>query len=365
MIVMTSLPSPPIISPGIPIVYSPRYNIHFFGLETLLHSFDSKKYGRIFQMLGQKFGLTLQDVYQPEPLAPKLLELVHTPKYLASLEQSAVAARVAEVPPLALLPNFLIQARLLEPMRLATSGTLLAADLALQRGWAINLSGGYHHAKPNKGEGFCFFADIPLTLHILFQHASAPIHKALIVDLDAHQGNGYSTCFAYKDFTTEQSPSDLAREVEDRNELVYVKDSRIHVYDIYNQDIYPNDHFAQNFITYNHPVRSNINDTAYLSLLRRTLPAALDASRPDLLVYNAGTDIFELDPLGHMKITAQGIIERDEFVFHECRQRRIPVLMVLSGGYTKQSASIIADSIANLHEQGLISLHRLATTGAT
>lgn len=238
------------------------------------------------------------------------------------------------------LPNFIIQRRILNPMRLATAGTVLAVELALQRGWAINLAGGYHHAKPDNGEGFCFFADIPLAVK---KQLEKGLKRVLIVDLDAHQGNGYVTLFAQNLQTT--APDDLQ----------YVKDSRVHIFDMYNSLIYPGDSFAKQFITYDHPLR-NPSSAKYLKILFDNLPAALEASRPDLLFYNAGTDIFEGDALGQLQVTAQGIVDRDEFVFRQAKERGIPIAMVLSGGYTPESARIIADSISNLHDKGLISL---------
>ena len=144
----------------------------------------------------------------------------------------------------------------------------------------------------------------------------------MIIDLDAHQGNGHEDFFKAED--------------------------RVAIFDIYNSEIYPHDYAARTRIDYNYPVASGIADEEYLKLLSEKLPAALDESKPNFIIYNAGSDIFEEDPLGRMKISAQGISKRDELVFKFARERNIPILMVLSGGDTKKSAGIIGKSIENI-----------------
>jgi histone deacetylase 11 len=226
-------------------------------------------------------------------------------------------------------------------MKLATSGTILACQLALEQGWSINLSGGYHHAKPDRGEGFCVFADIPLAIRKLPE----TISKVLIVDLDAHQGNGFQTIFA-----------SIGQSEQGRSEVEYSDRPEIAVLDIYNKNVYPNDTFAKKFIRFNGAISSGTSDAEYFDILQNLLPSALQDHRPQIVIYNAGTDIFEEDPLGGLSITREGIIRRDEFVFKSCRDLNIPIAMVLSGGYTSASAEIISSSIINLHDKGIIRL---------
>ena len=304
----------------LPIVYSDEYNISFMGLENL-HPFDSKKYGRVFEMLSERIGLTSTDTYQPDEIADDELLEIHQPEYLESLKDSSTVARIAEVEILALLPNSVLQNGLLKPMRYATAGTLMGSDLALKHGWAINLSGGYHHAKRDCGSGFCYFADIPLAVKKL-RSVNTDI-KILVIDLDAHQGNGVSD--------TLKSFSDVS------------------ILDIYNYELsFPNDIAAEKKVNFPCPVPADIEDADYLSMVERVVPEAMDVSQADFVIYNAGTDIYREDPLGAMNISREGIIKRDEIVFSNAKDRGIPILMVLSGGYTKASASIIADSIVNL-----------------
>lgn len=326
---------------SLPIVYHPHYNIGLCGLENVLHSFDTKKYGRIHDSLCSTFGLNAADFHSPGPLDAVDLHLVHTKEYLASLHYSTTVAAIAEVPPLAYFPSFLVKNTILYPMKLATSGTILASQLALEHGWAINLSGGYHHAKADRGEGFCVYADIPLAIRKL----PVSVDKVLIVDLDAHQGNGFQTIF-----------SAIGQDESGKSAVEFVPVPEVAILDMYNKDVYPHDSFAKQFIGYKGEMASGTKDDVYLETLHHLLPLAISEHQPKIVFYNAGTDIYEHDPLGGLKISREGIIARDEFVFSQCRARNIPVVMVLSGGYTRESANIISSSIANLHEKGLIKL---------
>lgn len=309
----------------LPIVYSSRYNITLLGIQRL-HPFDSEKYGRVFDFLKREGILNGSNHHEPKQVKRETLLKVHTKEYLKKLRRSRNVAAIAEVRQLRFLPNFLLQWRFLRPMRYATAGTMQGGELALKHGWAINLSGGYHHAKSNYSSGFCFYADISLAA---YQHLDRfPDQKVMIVDLDAHQGNGF--------------------------EAIHGDDERLPAFDMYNGSIYPNDLPARKFIKYNYPLMPGTSDISYLNTLQKVLPAALDKEKPDFLIYNAGSDIYEKDPLGGLRISAAGILVRDETVFQEAKKRGIPILMVLSGGYTAESAGLIGSSIRNLWRKKII-----------
>ena len=305
----------------LPLVYHNDYNICFFGLENL-HPFDSKKYGKIYKYLIDKVGIGENQFHKPEEVTDEQLKKVHSQEYLKTLHDSAskTFAQIIEIDLFRFLPNFITRKKALWPMRLATGGTLKATELAFKHGWAINLSGGYHHAKKDKGGGFSAYADIPLAAYNVFE--KDPNAKIMIVDLDAHQGNGH--------------------------EAILGPDKRVTIFDVYNGSIYPQDHQVKRYIKFDYPVESYIQDKAYLKIISEKLPEAIDTVKPDLIVYNAGTDIFEKDPLGRMGISKDGIKNRDEFVFSQALAHNIPIVMVLSGGYTKESAGIIGKSIENL-----------------
>ncbi|KAF2901613.1 hypothetical protein ILUMI_04570 [Ignelater luminosus] len=311
-----------------PIVYRPEYNVHFFGLEKL-HPFDAGKWGNVFEFL-KKAGLINENtIVKPNEATKEDLLVVHTKKYIRSLKCSLNVARIAEVPPLFLVPNCLVQSGYLKPMRYQTGGSILAGKLAVERGWAINIGGGFHHCRSDAGGGFCPYADITLLIHFLFIHYPLTIQNVMIVDLDAHQGNGYE-----RDF----------------------KDNRnVYIMDVYNRGIYPFDRIAKNAINKQVELLHMTSDTEYLCKIDLNLDKALKEFMPDIIVYNAGTDILEGDQLGCLSISTQGIIQRDEMVFQKARSKRIPIVMLTSGGYLKKTAKIIATSILNLHDLGLIS----------
>uniref|UniRef100_A0A3Q2PD47 Histone deacetylase 11 n=1 Tax=Fundulus heteroclitus TaxID=8078 RepID=A0A3Q2PD47_FUNHE len=308
----------------LPIVYHPDYNITFMGLEKL-HPFDSGKWGKVIHFLKEQF-ITDGNIVEAREATEEDLLVVHSKRYLSRLKWSLVVAKITEIPPLVFLPNALVQRKVLRPLRTQTGGTIMAGKLAVERGWAINV-GGFHHCSSDKGGGFCAYADITLAI----------------------RGNGH--------------------------ERDFLDDSRVFIMDMYNHNIYPGDRFAK-AIKRKVELDWDTEDAEYLQKVELHSEGALNEFHPDILVYNAGTDILDGDPLGGLSISPQqflfervegmsratiidldahqGIVKRDEIVFRAAKQRGIPIFMVTSGGYQKKTARIIADSILNLHQQGLI-----------
>jgi histone deacetylase 11 len=300
----------------IPLVYSPRYNITAFGLERL-HPFDGRKYRRIRDWLVRQALRRRGDFIAPRPCRRAELLRIHSPEYLCSLRDRRVLARILEVPAVRHLPAFLIAWRVLRPMRWAAGGTVLACRLALEKGLAINLGGGYHHAGRDRGAGFCAYADIPLGLHLLRQQDR--IRSALVVDTDAHQGDG--TADAVRPWPW------------------------VHTLDFFETDIFPWPKVEEDVAV---PLPPRTNGAEYLDALREHLPAALDRFHPDLVVYNAGSDVLRSDPLARLMLTAGEMAERDLYVVTEVRQRGVPLAMVLSGGYGPASWEAHARSIEGI-----------------
>ncbi|XP_068107969.1 histone deacetylase 11 isoform X1 [Hyperolius riggenbachi] len=309
-----------------PIVYSAGYNITFMGMEKL-HPFDSGKWGKVINFLREEKLITDDTIVTAKEATEEDLLVVHTRRYLNKLKWSFVVATITEIPPLVVLPNFLVQRRVLRPLRTQTGGTIMAGKLAIDRGWAINVGGGFHHCSSDRGGGFCAYADITLAIKFLFERVEG-ITKATIIDLDAHQGNGH--------------------------ERDFMEDKRVYIMDVYNRHIYPGDTQAKRAIKRRIELDWGTEDQEYLEKVETHVKGALNEITPDVIVYNAGTDILDGDPLGGLSISPQGIIKRDEIVFSVARSRSIPILMVTSGGYQKRTARIIADSILNLHNLGLI-----------
>lgn len=309
-----------------PIIYSPEYNIGFLGLEKL-HPFDAGKWGKVYGFLKDAGMICDDTTVRAAEATERDLLVVHTKGYLNNLKWSINVAQITEVPPVALLPNFIVQRKVLRPFRYHTGGTILAGKLAQERGWAINIGGGFHHCSADRGGGFCAYADITLSIRFMFDRLQG-IAKVLIIDLDAHQGNGH--------------------------ERDFMDDERVYIMDVYNRGIYPHDGYAKRAIKRKVELQHFTDDKIYLALVDRHTKEALEEFEPDAVVYNAGTDILEGDPLGNLSISAQGIIERDKLVFSHVRSRNIPILMVTSGGYQRSTARIIADSVLNLKGHGLI-----------
>ncbi|TRY91510.1 hypothetical protein DNTS_029478 [Danionella cerebrum] len=306
----------------LPIVYSPEYNITFMGLEKL-HPFDAGKWGKVIRFLKEEQLINDEIIVPAREASEADLLVVHTARYLNRLKWSVVVATITEIPPLLFLPNFLVQRKVLRPLRMQTGGTIMAGKLAIDRGWAINVGGGFHHCSSDKGGGFCAYADITLTIKFLFERVEG-VARATIIDLDAHQGNGH--------------------------ERDFLEDRRVYIMDVYNRHIYPGDGYAK-------------KDVEYLQKVELHCEGALNEIQPDIIIYNAGTDILDGDPLGGLAISPQGIIKRDEIIFTAARRRGIPILMVTSGGYQKKTARIIADSILNLHRLGLIGVEAVEGAG--
>ena len=181
-------------------------------------------------------------------------------------------------------------------------GTAEAADAALERGVAMNLAGGTHHAFPDRGEGFCTFNDVAVAVRRLQFHGR--IRRAAIIDLDVHQGNGTHACFA--------------------------GDPAVYTFSM---------HGAKNFPFHKVPgtldvdLPDSIGDDQYLDSLATHLPRVIRDARPDLVVYLAGADPHEGDRLGRLKLTFDGLRRRDAMVLEACREIGVPVCVTIAGGY--------------------------------
>jgi histone deacetylase 11 len=314
--------------------YSSGYNSALAGVLPDTHLFDIAKYGHALALVESRLGA--------ERVAPHLhtvteevsyteLCLIHSERYLQTLETPSVVARALEYPPVEQLPAELIDAEILRPMRLAVNGTIAAArEAVMHNTLAFNLAGGYHHASRDRGEGFCLYGDAYLSIVRLRQEgllgAQDPV---LYIDLDAHQGNGMARLCAEH------------------------QDEQIVLLDLFNTEIYPQDRIAQQRVDRAVPLISGTTDRTYLGLLRAHLRRAVASVQPRFALYNAGTDIVAGDPLGGLNMSEEGVRERDRFVLQTLRAAGIPVAVVLGGGYTPQSHQLIANMLCDaLMERG-------------
>ena len=301
------------------VVYSQRYQIDLGGAEKL-HPFPLNKHSKIYLQLLTDGLMRPEDVYVPTEIGRDDLLRVHTADYLDRLRQPAAVAKYLEADFVAALPPAIIDASILAPCRYNTGGTLLAARLAMAHGIAVNVGGGYHHAEPDRGGGFCIYADMPIAIRTL--QAERRIRRALVVDLDVHQGNGTAKCVA--------------------------ADEDVFTFDMHEEDIYPTPK-ARNDIDV--PLSAGTDDETYLSLLRKHLPGVFDRAKPDIVFFQAGADVLDGDPLAHLRLTPRGVVERDRLVIDEAVRWKVPIVMVLGGGYSKDAWRVQYESIRGTIER--------------
>lgn len=268
------------------------------------HRFPMEKFGLLYQQLQDERIASLENTHVPERASDDDLLLVHTPEYVRSFTEGTLSHQ--EMRRIGLPWS----EELVHRTKRAVGGTLLTARLALRHGLAVNTAGGTHHAHPSFGSGFCIFNDLAVAARRLVRDRSA--ETVLIFDLDVHQGDGTAAAVS----------SDIA---------------------VFSADV----HCAENF-----PFRkqtggidvalpAGTSDREYLSTVRDVLDRALDGIRPDLVLYDAGVDIFRGDRLGKLQVSEKGIEERDRLVLSRLVEAGIPVAAVIGGGYQQDLKRLV------------------------
>lgn len=302
---------------GVEIVYSDQYAINLMGLE-LLHPFDIHKYKKIVNKLGRDGVLEKKRIHEPKEITQEEILLVHSPKFLDSLDDHKAVLRYLEADFLRALPASIVRTGILKPFRYSAGGTLLAADLAWKKKCvAINIGGGYHHAKPDKGEGFCIYADIPIAIRKLQKQGK--IKRALIIDVDAHQGNGTICCLANDDSTF--------------------------CFSMHQGSIYP---IPKETGDLDIALKRRTGDDEFLEILKNELPKITKKSKPDMVFVVGGCDPLDGDPLAGLKMTPAGIVKRDQMIVDFCVKQNLPVVFTLAGGYSKNAWKSQYESVRNL-----------------
>ena len=276
------------------IVFSPKYTAKLRG-----HVFRPDKFAAALDLLLAEKVFSREDIVRPAPPSRADLELAHTRGWVrrnlafkfTPADSARAEMKISRSVALAHLMN--------------AGGTIKAAELALETGLGLNCGGGSHHAFAGHGEGFCLLNDIAVAVKKLLK--AGRICRALIIDLDAHQGNGTAAIFR--------------------------GDRRVFTFSMHNAEIYPE---KKEKSSLDIPLRPGCGDTVYLALLKKALPRIMDRFRPELAVYAAGADVYRGDALGGLKLSIGGIKKRDSFVFSECRHRAVPAAVVLGGGYAKK-----------------------------
>jgi acetoin utilization deacetylase AcuC-like enzyme len=181
-------------------------------------------------------------------------------------------------------------------------GTILVAERALEDGLAVHIGGGFHHSFPDHGEGFCVLNDVAVSLEKMKHEGK--IQKAMVVDCDLHQGNGNAFIFSKKDYAF--------------------------TFSIHQMDNYPAQKPSSSVDV---GLWSGDGDEKYLKELRSYFPRLYEEFQPDLVFYLAGADPYEKDQLGSLRLTLEGLRERDRIVIEEARKLRLPVAVLFAGGY--------------------------------
>ncbi len=275
----------------VPFVYSDDY----WMLDVGKHVFPIKKYRAIYERL-ILLGAKKSQFIAPRLASDEDILLVHSPRYVKKLKTGSLsAAEIAMIE----LP---FSRELVRFAWLSVGGTILTAQLALEKGLAVHIGGGFHHAFHDHGEGFCVLNDVAVAVEKLNREKA--VERIMVVDCDVHQGNGTAHILSGKDY--------------------------VFTFSIHQMDIYPS---AKPESTVDVGLWSGDGDEKYLSALRAHFPRLYQEFKPGLVFYLAGADPFERDHLGSLRLTHNGLRERDLLILGEARRRRIPVAVVLGGGY--------------------------------
>jgi len=282
------------------LVYSEQYDLHLGD-----HVFPSKKYRWLHDRLTRTRFAAAEDFVEPQPATDDDVRLVHDAEWVAKLRTGTLSYQDIlrlEIP---------YSRPMVEAFWLAAGGTILTARLAMEAGLGFNLGGGFHHGFPAHGEGFCALNDVAIAIRRLQRDGT--IRRAMVVDCDVHHGNGTAAIFAgdrsvftlsihqFNNYPTEKPPSSLD----------------IHLAD-------------------------GIGDAEYLQRLGNGYRAALAMFQPELVIYLAGADPFYEDQLGGLSLTFEGLMERDRLVIWTALTHRIPVAIVLAGGYAQSVEDTIS-----------------------
>ena len=273
------------------VVYHPRYDLNLGP-----HVFPSQKFKMVHDALLEEGIADGNDFLVPEAAADEDVLRVHTPEYVQKLQSDSLTLSERmklEIP---------VSESTVQAFWLAAGGSILAGRLCLRDGFAANLSGGFHHAYPGHGEGFCMLHDVAIAIRAL--QAAGTIRTAMTVDTDVHHGNGTAAIFA--------------------------NDRSVHTLSIHQENNYP---MPKPPSDQDIGLEDGTRDAEYLIAFEEGLIHSLKAMTPDLIFYVGGADPYREDQLGGLALSLEGLKRRDQLVFRVARTRNIPVMVSLAGGY--------------------------------
>jgi acetoin utilization deacetylase AcuC-like enzyme len=326
------------------IVYSDAYYLPIGQ-----HVFPASKYRLVHDRLLERGIAEPADFVVPERADDRDILLVHGADWVYKLQTGTLSAREElqmEVP---------YSEKLVEAFWLAAGGSILAGRCALQDGVGISLGGGFHHAFPDHGEGFCMINDIAVAIRRL--QKDNQIERALVLDCDVHQGNGTAVIFGRKRALAQASqplPSVGAPSLR-QTEHGSIRELPADGTDVFTISL----HQENNYPTWKPPSSIDVNlpdgigDEPYLGWLDNAVSSALRQFQPQLISFVAGADPYQEDQLGGLNLTIEGLKRRDEFVFRLAKTRGIPVMVTLAGGYAldvNDTITIHANTVAAAKE---------------
>lgn len=274
------------------------------------HRFPIQKY-QLLKTEIESLGVLASAFQEPKKATASQLALCHNQRYIYDFLNSGLSDKAIKK------IGFPYSQQLVERTLLSIGGSIQAAETAFSHDLTFNLSGGYHHAYSDFGSGFCIFNDLAISAAHLIDTEQADI--VLIFDCDVHQGDG------------------TAQITQNHN---------------HNQIITCSIHCEQNFprnkqqSTYDFALPAKTTDTEYLATVRQALDFCVRIHNPDIILYNAGADIYIKDELGLFDVSLDGVYKRDFFVLNFCKQQKIPLMCALGGGYQRNLSELI-----NVHKQ--------------
>jgi acetoin utilization deacetylase AcuC-like enzyme len=298
------------------LAFFPLWSCENFPLELPEgHPFPARKYPLLEKILSES-GFANQ-IQRCGMVSRDMLEHVHSSEYIDRVLSFAISEEEKR------RVGFPVGQGYLNRALASVEGTLSATRAALSGVSLVNgvLAGGTHHAFRDKGEGYCTFNDIAVSAQYALLHS---VQRVLIVDLDAHQGNGTASIFA--------------------------RDSRVFTFSMHAEENYPRQK-EKSSLDIGLPLGTG--DIDYLRHLREHLPAIVEHFRPDLVFYQSGVDVLAADRFGRLGLTLDGLKMRDEFVFDTLLSNRVPCVITLGGGYQRDH-----EAVARAHSQTFLEAAR-------
>ncbi len=273
------------------------------------HRFPMLKYELLPKQLLHEGTCVPENFFEPEIPNDKYILAVHDAEYFYDLLNIKIPPKEARK------IGFPLSEDLVERERIIADGTMKACEFAFEHGVGMNIAGGTHHAYTNHGEAFCMLNDQAIGARYLQSKRLAK--KILIVDLDVHQGNGTAEIFQ--------------------------NDTSVFTFSMHGASNYP---FKKEISDLDIPLEKGTNDSAYLAILKETLPKLINNEKPNFIFYLSGVDVITTDKLGTLGMSIQGCKQRDEYVLETCHSLQIPVQCSMGGGYSPDIKTII-DAHAN------------------